>query len=240
MKTFASNILRVALIHSLLLFSIIGAAQGRVEAETSTLSTKNTAVTTLISPTLQKLTGTVNKTIASSQPYSSTGFVGTVIFSVSPALPAGLTIDSKGAVSGTPTLAQVAKSYTVTATGATSGKAQATVNITIAAAPIDTSSLNCPSAPFLTAAGEGRRAYMRLNCYSCHGDKGKGGMGPNISGAESGDVQEAVTSGAEGGMPAFKNYLCPNDISNLSAYLKVIGSTTAPTFKQWWVQNPTQ
>lgn len=234
MTIFITNIFRVTVTLSWLLFGLIDA----VHADTQ-------RVTTAIIPSSQTVTGAVNKAITSTKPYSTVGFSGAVTYSVLPALPSGLAILSNtGVISGTPTVALSKASYTVSAAGATSGKAQAKVNITIAGtSPVSTpvaSSLNCPTAPFLTVAEEGRRAYMRLNCYSCHGDKGAGGMGPNISGAESGDVQEAVTSGAEGGMPAFKNYLCPNDISNLSAYLQVISSKTAPAFKQWWLPNPTQ
>jgi len=235
MTTFITNIFRVTVTLSCLLFGLIDA----VHADTDHVTTD-----TKISPSSQTVTGTVNKAITSTKPYSTAGLSGVVTYSVLPALPSGLAISKAGVISGTPAVALSTASYTVSAVGATSGKVQAKVNITIAGtSPVSTpvaSSLNCPTTPFLTAAEEGRRAYMRLNCYSCHGDKGAGGMGPNISGAESGDVQEAVTSGAEGGMPAFKNYLCPNDISNLSAYLQVISSKTAPVFKQWWLPNPTQ
>ncbi len=70
------------------------------------------------------------------------------------------------------------------------------------------------------AADDGRRAYNRLNCVSCHGQDGSGGMGPNIKGA-GGDVAEAVYG--EGAMPSFAGFLCPNDIIDLEAYL---GNTT--------------
>ena len=94
--------------------------------------------------------------------------------------------------------------------------------------------------PTLDAIGEGRRAYVRLNCYNCHGNNAKGGiMAPSIAGED--DVGEAVTKGEDEGMPSFKNDLCPGDIKNLAAYLRAAGeTTTAPTFMHWWEANPTR
>ncbi len=82
------------------------------------------------------------------------------------------------------------------------------------------------------AADDGRRAYNRLNCVSCHGQDGSGGMGPNIKGAGS-DVAEAVYG--EGAMPSFAGFLCPNDIIDLEAYL---GNTTKIVkYLDWDVYN---
>lgn len=82
-------------------------------------------------------------------------------------------------------------------------------------------------------AVEGRRAFMRMNCYSCHGMNGHGaGMGPSLVGkANSVDV---VYEGDGHGMPGFKNNLCPNDVNNMRAYLQLLGTNTAPTFTHWW------
>ena len=66
------------------------------------------------------------------------------------------------------------------------------------------------------AADDGRRAYNRLNCVSCHGQDGSGGMGPNIKGGGD-DVAEAVNG--EGAMPSYAGFLCPNDVIDLQAYL---------------------
>ena len=84
-----------------------------------------------------------------------------------------------------------------------------------------TAPFNCATlASSGNASDDGRRAYNRLNCISCHGQDGSGGMGPNIKGAGS-DVAEAVNG--EGAMPSFAGFLCPNDVTDLEAYL---GSTT--------------
>jgi len=89
-------------------------------------------------------------------------------------------------------------------------------------------------------AVEGRRAYMRMNCYSCHGASGHGGgMGPSLIGAAD-DTSEAVLNGEGGGMPSFKNNLCTNDVANLTAYLQLLGTGTEPTFVNWWETNPSR
>jgi len=103
-----------------------------------------------------------------------------------------------------------------------------------------TAAPNCIT-PTLDAAGEGRRAFVRMNCYSCHGGSGHGGtMGPSLVGVEAGEVGDAVLNGEGEGMPPFKGYLCANDIANLTTYLQTLGTGTEPTFMEWWIPNPTQ
>ena len=88
-----------------------------------------------------------------------------------------------------------------------------------------TAPFNCATlASSGNAADDGRRAYNRLNCVSCHGQDGSGGMGPDIRG-EGGDVAEAVNG--EGAMPSYAGFLCPNDVIDLQAYL----SSTSKTAK---------
>jgi cytochrome c551 len=91
----------------------------------------------------------------------------------------------------------------------------------------------------LSAAGEGRRAYVRLNCNGCHGEHGKGGMGPAIAG-EGDDVSEVVPNGSDEGMPSYRGKLCPGDLANLKAYLRTQGGRSEPTFLNWWEANPTE
>lgn len=90
----------------------------------------------------------------------------------------------------------------------------------------------------LSAAGEGRRTFLKLNCYGCHGGNGGGGMAVNIQHAESGDVREAVMQGEERGMPSFRKYVTSADITNLTAYLRSIGGASEPKFWDWWVSVP--
>ena len=81
------------------------------------------------------------------------------------------------------------------------------------------------------AVDDGRRAYNRLNCVSCHGQDGSGGMGPDIRGEADG-VSEAVYG--EGAMPSFAGFLCPNDIADLQAYIGSISK--AVKYLDWDIQ----
>jgi len=108
-----------------------------------------------------------------------------------------------------------------------------------AADPIQTTTPQC-IAPTMDAAGEGRRAYLRMNCYSCHGSNGhNGSMGPSLIG-KAGSVKGAVPGGRSKGMPSFKNNLCPDDIANLSAYIQLLGTGTEPDFLNWWESKPSR
>ena len=85
-----------------------------------------------LSPSTQTVSGTVGTAITATTAYTATDFTGSVTYSVSPSLPSGLSLDtSTGVISGTPTAAQSATSYTVTGAGATAGSATATVSIEI-------------------------------------------------------------------------------------------------------------
>lgn len=90
----------------------------------------------------------------------------------------------------------------------------------------------------LTPAEEGRRVYLRENCYGCHGGRAGGGMGPNLR-READDVSEAVREGEDGGMPAYPN-LSRLDIQNLRAYFRSIRTAAEPTFTHWWEPIPTR
>ena len=104
----------------------------------------------------------------------------------------------------------------------------------VAAGPVAESGVAAPLPP----AGEGRRAFLKFNCYSCHGMFAAGGMGPNIVHAERGDLGEAVKHGESGGMPGFGRLVKATDISNLAAYLKSIGTPKEPKFMDWWEPIP--
>lgn len=101
--------------------------------------------------------------------------------------------------------------------------------------------MSCPTAirGKLGAVSEGRRAWLEFNCSVCHGNAAAGAWGPNIQGAEAGDIGAAVLNGdaIEGGMPSFHGCATKTDVKNLSAYLRIVGSKTAPTWLDWW--NPT-
>lgn len=91
----------------------------------------------------------------------------------------------------------------------------------------------------LGPVGEGRRAWLKLNCYGCHGNNAAGGMGPNIQHAEAGDVGEAMWGDAmEGGMRSFSGYATTKDANNIAAYLATIGGAKEPKWLDWWKPVP--
>ena len=96
------------------------------------------------------------------------------------------------------------------------------------------------AAPIIVGpAAEGRRAYLKFNCYGCHGmGAAGGGMGPNIVGKERDDVSEKVLQGESGGMPSYRGIVTTVDINNMAAYLQSIGTAGEPKFNDWWEPVP--
>jgi hypothetical protein len=85
--------------------------------------------------------GTAGTLITGFIPVSFIGGAGTVTYSISPSLPAGLSFNtSNGAISGTPTGALQTTTYTVTGTDATSNTASGTFTLSIQSAPVQGSS----------------------------------------------------------------------------------------------------
>jgi cytochrome c551 len=101
--------------------------------------------------------------------------------------------------------------------------------------------LTATAAAALNSAGEGRRTFLKENCYGCHGGRGGGGMGPNLRDdrPDAGDVSDAVRQGKPGGMPPFPT-LTSRDVTNLAAYFKSLRSNAEPTFTHWWEAVPSQ
>lgn len=75
-------------------------------------------------------------------------------------------------------------------------------------------------------------------CASCHGDKGQGGIGPNLTdkfwihGGKLADIAKTITDGvADKGMPPWGAMLSKAEIIELSAFVKSIGGTNPPNPK---------
>ena len=88
---------------------------------------------------------------------------------------------------------------------------------------------------------EGRRIYMRENCYICHGGFAGGGMCPTLreDPPDESDVEKVIEEGTENGMPPFP-HLNEEDIENLAAYFQTLRTRREPTFTHWWEPIPTQ
>jgi mono/diheme cytochrome c family protein len=88
---------------------------------------------------------------------------------------------------------------------------------------------------------EGRRIFVRENCYSCHGGFAGGGFCPSLreDRPDESDVEDVIEEGTENGMPPFR-HLNEEDIENLAAYFQTLGTRREPTFTHWWEPIPTQ
>src|ERR1043165_7316593 len=80
----------------------------------------------------------------------------------------------------------------------------------------------------LNRIGEGRRLFLKMNCYGCHGIAAAGGMGPNIVGRDVDTERDAVMEGRDGGMRSFRDYLTEKDVRRIAAYLNSIGTEDEP------------
>jgi cytochrome c551 len=86
----------------------------------------------------------------------------------------------------------------------------------------------------LSPEGEGRRAWLKYNCYGCHGMRAEGGMAPNVQGDDAGITLE----GSSKGMPSYRAIVTEQEVKNLGRYLKSIGTPNEPTFTNWWFPIP--
>lgn len=70
---------------------------------------------------------------------------------------------------------------------------------------------------------------FQANCRPCHGEKGTGGVGPNLAdgewlfGGEDAEVFASIAQGRPGGMPPFEGSLGKDRIWKVIAYLRKIG-----------------
>ena len=89
---------------------------------------------------------------------------------------------------------------------------------------------------------EGRRIFVRENCYSCHGGFAGGGFCPSLreDRPDESDVRDVIRNGTENGMPPFPQLNNEVDIENLAAYFQSLRTRREPTFLHWWEPVPTQ
>ena len=88
---------------------------------------------------------------------------------------------------------------------------------------------------------EGRRIFLRENCYGCHGGRAGGGMCPSLREDEpdEDDIRRVIRNGTPNGMPPFPQ-LTSRDIEHLEAYFDTLGDDDEPTFTHWWEPFPTR
>jgi cytochrome c oxidase cbb3-type subunit 3 len=87
------------------------------------------------------------------------------------------------------------------------------------------------------AIAEGQDLYKQLNCYGCHGMRGGGGMGPNLTDQkwQTGDGSDAnlltqIRDG-RGQMPAYKEVLTDEQVWKLIAFVRSLYKGNPSTVK---------
>lgn len=99
--------------------------------------------------------------------------------------------------------------------------------------------VNETNVKMLDAAGieAGKKIFM-TNCVVCHGDKGQGGVGPNLTddywihGGKINDVFKTIKTGViEKGMQSWKDVFSANQIAQLASYIKTLHGTNPPGAK---------
>ena len=76
-------------------------------------------------------------------------------------------------------------------------------------------------------------------CAACHGDKGQGVIGPNLTdkywlhGGQPGEIAKVIGDGVlEKGMPPWKAILSPDELVDVSAFVKSLLGTNPPGGKE--------
>lgn len=85
---------------------------------------------------------------------------------------------------------------------------------------------------------DGRKVYT-ANCSACHGDKGQGGVGPNLTddywlhGGSIKDVFHTIKYGyVEKGMKSWKDDFSPKQIAQLASFVKSLRGSNPPGSKE--------
>jgi cytochrome c551 len=88
----------------------------------------------------------------------------------------------------------------------------------------------------------GRKVFLRENCYICHGGRAGGGMCPSLRDdpPDQSDVEDFVLNGSRSGMPSFRGRVSAQEIADIAAYFQTLRSPREPTFTHWWEAVPSQ
>jgi cytochrome c551 len=110
------------------------------------------------------------------------------------------------------------------------------VLIAVTAVPIQAAAPRHVSADGKGDAVNGRKIYLRENCYGCHGGRVGGGMCPSFRDdpPDESDVRHAVEDGTPTGMPSFRGRVTRTEMEDIAAYFQTLRSVREPTFTHWW------
>ena len=100
--------------------------------------------------------------------------------------------------------------------------------------------VNETNVKMVDAAGiEAGKKLFSSNCAVCHGDKGQGGVGPNLTddywlhGGAINDIFKTIKYGVvEKGMQSWKDVFSPDQIADLSSYIITLHGTNPPGAKE--------
>jgi mono/diheme cytochrome c family protein len=81
------------------------------------------------------------------------------------------------------------------------------------------------------AIAEGQALYKELNCYGCHGMRGGGGMGPNLTDETSDANLLSQIRDGRGQMPAFKDAVDDDQVWKLIAFVRSLYKGDPSTVK---------
>ena len=96
-----------------------------------------------------------------------------------------------------------------------------------------------PYAGDASAIADGRRYFVAMNCYGCHGGRAGGGMGPSlrdevwIYGGNDGDIFDSIAQGRANGMPAWGTMLPADMIWRITAYVRSLRTPNEPDPPRW-------
>jgi len=82
----------------------------------------------------------------------------------------------------------------------------------------------------------GRRVFLRENCYICHGGRAGGGMCPSFRDdpPDESDIDKVIEEGTESGMPSYRGRVTEREIEDIAAYFESLRTAREPTFTHWW------
>lgn len=76
------------------------------------------------------------------------------------------------------------------------------------------------------AVAEGKKLYLKVGCYGCHGRSGGGGMGPSLVdsqwayGSSDADLFKTITQGRPKGMPAWDSHFTDDEVWQIIAFVR--------------------
>ena len=123
-----------------------------------------------------------------------------------------------------------------TLVGVAAGALATLIVVTAVPAPIHAAAVRSYRADDNGNPINGRKVYLRENCYICHGGRVGGGMCPSFRDdpRDQSDVEDAVFNGTSPGMPSYRGRITQQEIADIAAYFATLRSVREPTFTHWW------